>query len=84
MCTNLTSITLPNSVTSLGEDCFEWCTNLYNVNTTNNHPEILKLVERAKTNRKRLFLDFIHYDPEIIDEFDDINTLMYDVFEFVV
>jgi len=86
-CKNLTSITIPNSITHIGNRCFTACDNLYNVNTTNKHPEILKLIEYANNNRKRrydLFLNFIHYDPEIIDEFDDINTLMYDVFDFVV
>jgi hypothetical protein len=37
MCTNLTSITIPNSVTSIGNYVFEYCTSLETI--TINRPE---------------------------------------------
>ena len=37
-CTGLTSITIPNSVTSLGDDCFQYCTGLTNIKMKSSTP----------------------------------------------
>ena len=37
-CTGLTSITIPNSVTSLGNECFAFCTGLTNIKMKSSTP----------------------------------------------
>ena len=39
-CSNLTSVTIPNSVTAIGEKAFNWCSNLTSVTLPNSVTEI--------------------------------------------